>query len=324
MISNLTYLIPLIQLGLGLCLLVWSADLLVRVAQTCAVSWGISPAVVGAIILGCGTSLPELAVSVGAAFNHTPAIAYGNAVGSNLANSALVLGTAAALSTSPILFTGRALRDQLLLNGAATLLFIVLVMFRPLGTWQACVFFVAFVFCLTVMLKDEAGKVSSAIQPKMQARIWRLTLNFLFGLGCIVVASALTVEGARATAGLLGVPQQIVALSIVAFGTSLPELVVTIRLALKGESALIIGNLLGSNIFNLLLVLPVAHFFVPLYLSSADVLRDGGALALITVLVLVFCFSWRGQRRFGRPGGLLFLLIYAGYIAYLAYSGFYT
>ena len=298
--------------------------MLVRVAQSCAVSWGVSPAVVGAVILGCGTSLPELAVSVSAALNHTPAIAYGNAVGSNLANSALILGAAAAISASPILFASRALRDQLLLNGLATLLFIILALFSPLGTWQAGVFLAAFGLCLAIMLKDEAGRSSPSAQPRMQGNIWRLVFNFMVGLVCIVLASSLTIYGARATAGLLGVPQQIVALSIVAFGTSLPEFVVTIRLAFKGESALIIGNLLGSNIFNLLLVLPVAHLFVPLYLSPTDVLRDGGALALITVLVLVFCFSWRGRRRLGRSGGLLFLLIYASYIAYLARSGFYA
>ena len=318
----MSYLIYPSLLVLGLALLIWGAGMLIRGAESLAGTFGISHAVIGALVLGFGTSMPELAISVAAAINQTPEIAYGNAVGSNIANSALILGTAAVLSASPVIFAGNLLRNQLLLNLMAVLVFVAACLSGYLGTWQALIFLTGFAFCVRVILRTRQKEEPRAeATGEKQAKLSFLIPRILFGLVTVVVASQLTVIGAGGSAHLLGVSEQLIALSLVAFGTSLPELVITIRLAKRNHPELILGNLLGSNIFNLFLVLPVAHLFVPFALPPEDFLRDGGTLLLTTLLFFFFCFSRNGQRKLGKTQGVILLCVYFAYILSLTESG---
>lgn len=305
----------LLFIVIGLASLIWGAGAVVRVTPTLAKNIGISPLAAGAIILGIGTSLPELAVSVAAGIADESLIAYGNAVGSNIANIGLIFGVSALITT--ITFVGKAVRQQFILLAAATSLFLFFLIDAQLVLSEGLLLIL--LLFVSLLLIARGKDTWQRNHPSAQGG--RLFFGLVVGFGCVFVGAPLTVRGISMLALHLGVPPQLVSLSLLALGTSLPELVVSIRAAMAKEPQLIIGNILGSNIFNLLLVVSVACLFNPIRLTTLDLQRDGGFLILTTLLLFVLGFSWNKQRQLGFAAGCLLLLVYGSYLGTIAASG---
>lgn len=304
----MVYLVPLVLIAAGLFLLIWGAENIIRAAPTATHKMNISPIAAGAIILGIGTSLPEVMVSLVAGLRGESVIAYGNAVGSNIANIGLILGITALIS--PIVFISKVVRRQFLLMGAATVLFLVLTLNLRLLLWDALLLLALLVVSVWLILQSKT--MEKPDETMLSNR--ELALRLIGGFGGIFIGGPITVQGVSTLATNLGVPTQLVSLSLLAVGTSLPEMVVSIQVARKKKPQLVIGNILGSQIFNLLLVVPIACIFHPIVIRTVDLKRDGGFLIALTALLFLICFSWNGKRTLRIGGALLMLLIYFLYI----------
>ena len=310
------YLVPLVFFGGGLALLIWGAENVIRAAPSVAYKMRIPPIAAGAIILGLGTSLPEALVSLTAGLRGESLIAYGNAVGSNIANIGFILGITALIY--PIVFVGRVVRRQFLLMGLATLSFLVLSADLHLSFLDASFLFVLLLFSLwAIILSKMVDKPKGRILSN--AAMFRRLGG---GMLCLGVGAPLTIEGVSTLAVSLGIPSQLVGLTILAVGTSLPELVVSIQMAIRKEPHLAIGNILGSQIFNLLLVVPLACILHPIDITNDDLMRDGGFLVLMTLMGFVLCFSWNGRRTLGAFAALLLLFVYCSYLGIIAAAVF--
>jgi cation:H+ antiporter len=309
--------VALIKLFGGLTYLLMAGDLLVRGALALARKARIPPMIVGMTVVAFGTSAPELFVSVSAALQGMPGIALGNVVGSNIANVLLVIGL-------PVLIYAMdcdqpsASRDGSLMLGVSVL-FAVLCAVGPLGLAQGALLLVGLAAYLVLALRsgqldvDELDtKVVRVLGLPSQKRM--IALFFVLGLAGLQLGAKLTIDGVVAIAERAAVPESVVALTAVAFGTSLPELATTLMAAFQRQSDVALGNVLGSNVFNLLAILgvtifasqePIAvpasilHFDVPVMLSSA---------------FLLAVFTWTGRPIGGRVGALLLI----GYVVYIA------
>ena len=308
----------ILLLGCGIGLMIWGADTLITIAQYISGKFKFSPMVTGAVLLGFGTSLPEIVISINASIKGTPMIAYGNVLGSNIANIGLIMGLGLAVSSAPLILLAKETRHQFLLLGISVLAFMLFVYDFVLTPMEAWISLALFITCLVIILKSrvnfDAQEKIKDIQPI------RLILLLGGGLAAVGYGGELTVNNAQDLAIALGVPVQVVGLVLVAVGTSLPELVVTIRLSMKGQPKMIVANIVGSNIFNLLLVLPIVYLVTPLQLEQEELYRDGGFMILLTLLLLVLGFSWRNQREVPAKGGIVLLFIYSFYICLLAYQ----
>ena len=314
----------------GFVLLVVGGELLVRGAVQVAGRLGVSPLVIGLTLVGFGTSTPELVTSVQAALTGSPGIAYGNIVGSNMANLLLILGTAALLS--PILVDSRALkRDGLVMTASAVgfaLLAATLVLDRIVGA----AFLVALAAYIFAAFRYESGPVGSehgaafdksaaaqdvdrGLVPVGKANSLLLPLLIAIGgLGTVVLGGSLLVDGAVDLARSLGISETIIGLTIVAVGTSLPELVTSIVAALRKEGDVAFGNIIGSNIYNILGIGGVTALSAPGRVPAEIVGSDN--LLMIAASVVVVTMAYTGWR-IGRREGILLLLGYVGYLAWL-------
>ena len=314
----------------GFVLLVVGGELLVRGAVQVAGRLGVSPLVIGLTLVGFGTSTPELVTSVQAALTGSPGIAYGNIVGSNMANLLLILGTAALLS--PILVDSRALkRDGLVMTASAVgfaLLAATLVLDRIVGA----AFLVALAAYIFAAFRYESGPVGSAhgaafdksaaaqdvdrgLVPVGKANSLLLPLLIAIGgLGTVVLGGSLLVDGAVDLARSLGISETIIGLTIVAVGTSLPELVTSIVAAFRKEGDVAFGNIIGSNIYNILGIGGVTALSAPGRVPAEIVGSDN--LLMIAASVVVVTMAYTGWR-IGRREGILLLLGYVGYLAWL-------
>lgn len=310
------------QFLVGFVLLIGGADLLVRGASRLASALGVSPLVVGLIVVGFGTSAPEVAVSVGAVLAGSGDIALGNVVGSNIANVLLVLGIAAALS--PLAVERRVARWDVPLVIAASLLLAVLALDGAVGRGDAALLLALLaawiVHTVRSSRRDLAAARSALPAPAGAAREprripWNLGLVAV-GLGMLVLGSDFLVGAATAMARALGVGPLVIGLTIVAVGTSLPEIATSVVAAFRGERDIAVGNILGSNLFNILCVLGLAGLADP-----GGVPVDPRALSLdLPVMIgaaLVCLPLFLSGSRVSRLEGLLLLLAYAGYTAVL-------
>ncbi|MEQ9608801.1 MAG: calcium/sodium antiporter [Kiloniellaceae bacterium] len=309
-----------LQLVAGLALLLVCGDLFVRGAVGVAERLKISPLVIGLTLVGFGTSLPELVASLEAARLGSPGIAVGNVVGSNIANILLILGIAALIA--PIAVAPGTFR----LNGpvlvGASLLAVLLFSFGEIGRWAGFVFVVLLLgYTLTAYwserrgLKDEAisglADEVEALPPRHAS--WALYLGLTVGglLG-IVVGANLLVDGAVSLARSLGISETIIGLTIVAVGTSLPELATSVIAAFKRHGDVALGNVVGSNIFNLLGILGVTALYRPIAVPEEILDFDSWVMLAATALVIVFALT---RAKIERWEGAALL---AGYGAYLA------
>ena len=315
----------IIALILGFIVLLWGADRFVEGAANIARNFGVSPLIIGLTIVGLGTSAPEILVSAQAAFDNSPALGIGNAIGSNIANIGMVLGIT--LLVTPLTVNSDTFKREFPILAMVTVLALILLWDQHLGYSDGIVLLAGFVITLFSMasLAIKSSKSSSSenkfdsehSQPIMATKI--AILNFIVGLFALLIGSKALVWGATGIAVILGVSELIIGLTIVAIGTSLPELAASVVSALKNQHDIAIGNILGSNVFNILAVLAMPALIMPSATDNALLQRDFAVMALLFIMLFVFArFGKAG--RIGRSAGTLMLLVYITYNSLLAYQ----
>jgi cation:H+ antiporter len=301
-----------LELLAGFVLLIVAGDILVRGAVALALRLGVAPLIVGLTIVGFGTSAPELVVSLDAALNSSTGMAIGNIVGSNIANVFLVLGLPAMIAPTNCAqpFIGRNMVYVL----AATVLFIVLCFNGPLHIWQGALLFSLIILFLVVtglqaprQYQDEVSEIGDKLPNALLISVFILAGFIGLPAGAHIIVSAGS-EIARS----FGVSDTVIGLTLVALGTSLPELAATSMAALRGEAGVALGNVLGSCLFNLLAIMGLTALFIPIPVPEA-LLRFDLWVMLAAVLVLA-PFIWSG-RKISRSAGAVFVLAYLAYIA---------
>jgi cation:H+ antiporter len=300
----------------GLVALVVGAELLVR-AGTGLASWlGIRPMVVGLTVVSLGTSVPELAVGIDAAVSGSPALAVGNIVGTNLVNILLILGLSAVIL--PIPLARSTLRHDLPAMTAAALLLAVFSLDGTLTTLDGLVLLlggIAYTTLLVLATRRMAAPPDLPAPPP-QRRPWLLVLQLLLALAVVVFGAELLVDGAVSGARSLGVSEAVIGLTIVAIGTSAPELVTTVVSTVRGNRDLAIGNLVGSSIYNIGIVLGLTIVVAPGGLPVPDEVLAGDLTVLVATALAAVPVFVTGAR-ISRLEGALFVAAYVAYLAWL-------
>jgi cation:H+ antiporter len=317
--------LPLLALVAGLILLVWSASRFVDGAASAARHFGMPPLLIGMVIVGFGTSAPEMVVSAFSALQNNPGIALGNAYGSNITNIALILGVTALIS--PIAVNSLVLRKELPILTAVTVLAVFQLWDGDLSRSDAFVLLGVFA-CLMIWtvwqgLKKKTDSLGNEIEQELEERIMPLGRALIWlgiGLVLLIASSRLLVWGAVEIAHAFGVSDLIIGLTIVAVGTSLPELASSIIAARKGEHDIALGNVLGSNLFNTLAVVGIAGSIQPMKVASEVISRDMSVMATLTVSLFLIGYGFRGAGRINRYEGAGLLACYLGYTLYLVSS----
>ena len=303
----------------GLVLLLWSADRFVSGAVAIAHNFGVSKLIIGLTVVSVGTSAPEILVATIASLEGAPEIAVSNAIGSNIANIGLVLGITAIIA--PLPFARSVLKFEMPWLLLATLLVAVILLYDyRLGQIDGLLLLLVLILGMTHMFRTSKTRddLPQGIEEELEtaAQLSRLAAFgwLLLGLLLLLLAAQMVVWGAIHIAQWLGVPNYVVGLTIVALGTSLPELAATVTAALKNHPEIAIGNVVGSNILNILAVLPVPALLHPYSLSTLEVYRDFGAMFVFTVLLALFAYGIRSKKIVTRFEGVILLM---GYILYL-------
>lgn len=309
----------------GLALVIIGADLLVDGASAIARKAGLSEFLIGMTIVGIGTSMPELVVSFTGALKGSADIAIGNVVGSNIFNVFLILGLTALVS--PVAISPENKRRDIPVNIIVTLLLILFGMSHTLlglgesdtiSAWMGMVFLVLFVLYMLMSFKTgktDATEDSAVGESSSEKKIWLAILMVLGGLGGLVFGGDIFVDSACEIARSAGLSEKFVAITILACGTSLPELVTCVVAAAKKKGALALGNIIGSNVSNILLILGTSALVCPLSFANIKAV-DLGAVALGSIALLTSAWTGRNNR-IGRGDGVSFLLMFAAYMAYL-------
>jgi len=322
-------LLPLASVVFGLLLLVWSADRFIDGASTTARHFRMPPLLIGMVIVGFGTSAPEMVVSAMAAMQGNPGIALGNAYGSNITNIALILGLTAIIK--PISVHSRVLRMELPLLTAMTALAGFQLLDNEISRLDAAILLLVFAALMAWTIrqgmrrKDDALGLEIAQEMSGDATPLRLAVfRLVIGLTLLVASSRILVWGAVEIAHALGVSDLIIGLTIVAIGTSLPELASSILAVRKGEHDIALGNILGSNLFNTLAVVGIAGSISPLTVAPEVFSRDIMTMTALTVSLFIFGYGFGkpGTGRINRFEGGLLLAGYIGYAVYLTRSAF--
>ncbi|MCA1989991.1 MAG: calcium/sodium antiporter [Desulfarculus sp.] len=307
---------------LGLALLVWSADRFVEGAACTARYFGMSSLLIGMVIVGFGTSAPELAVSALAASQGNPGIALGNAYGSNITNIALILGITALIS--PIGVHSQVVRRELPILAVVTALAAWQIWDQEITRLDAvvmlCVFGGLMAWTIWQGQQNRADALGEEIEDELQVHVMPIKFAIAWlvvGLAFLIASSRLLVWGAVQIATGFGVSDLVIGLTVVAVGTSLPELASSIIAARKGEHDIALGNVIGSNLFNTLAVVGLAGVIHPMKLGQEIILRDLPVMAALTLSLFIFGYGFRGPGRINRFEGLLLLACYIGYTAYL-------
>lgn len=298
--------------------MVWAADRLVAGASATARNLGVSPLIIGLTIVGFGTSAPELVVSAVATYRDNAGLALGNALGSNIANLGLVLGITALIY--PLRLESAALKREypLLLLIMLVCLFMVLDLeYSTIDGWILLVGLAVLIVWLVRLglQRPPTDPLAEEFEAEIPTDVPTKVAVFWLSVGLIVlpISSWFLVEGAVSIAQGLGVTDVVIGLTIVAFGTSLPELATAVTSALRKEDDLAIGNIIGSNMFNMLGVLGIAAVIRPVEASPMLLARDFPVMFLMTGLLFLMATDFRGPGRIGRRSGLLLLSMFFGY-----------
>jgi cation:H+ antiporter len=313
------------MLVVGLLLLLWSSDRFVDGASLAAKYFGMPPLLIGMVVVGFGTSMPEMIVSTFAALQGNPGIALGNAYGSNIANIALILGITALIG--PVRVHSAILRKELPILTFVTGISILLMMDLYLSFWNSVYLLVLFIFLMTWSIIQGMKKNSDALATQTEKElssdislpksIWLL----ISGLLVLIVSSRVLVFGAVEISQHFGVSDTIIGLTVVAIGTSLPELASSIIASRKGEHDIAIGNVIGSNLFNTLGVVGIAGIINPFAVESSTVYRDMTLMAILTVSLFIIGYGFRGRKgRINRFEGAFLVCVYLLYTSYLIKS----
>lgn len=315
-------LLALAAVVVGLALLVWSADRFVDGASATARYAGMPSLLIGMVIIGFGTSAPEMVVSAIAAAQGNPGLALGNAYGSNIANIALILGVVALISA--ITVHSQVVRKELPILGAVTLLAAAQLWDGELGRLDAVLMLSVFAAILGWSIyqgtrknpdnfaDDTNSEIDGDSLTKGKAIFWLIA-----GLVLLIVASQILVWGAVTTAKMLGVSDLVIGLTIVAVGTSLPELASSLAAIRKNEHDLALGNVIGSNFFNTLVVVGIASAIEPIAVPPEVLYRDWSIMAILTLMLFVMCFGFKRPGKITRANGAILFTCFVGYTAYL-------
>ena len=319
----------------GFALLIWSADLFVLGASATARNLGVSPLIIGLTIVGLGTSAPEMLVASFAAYGGNPGLAVGNAIGSNITNIALVLGATAVIV--PLTVHSSILKREYPLLIIATVMVVVLMTIdNALGTVDGILMMLLLFILMTWIVFQalqqrkcnlnntcDADPLSSEFDDEipsdmpMSQALWRL----IAGMILLLISSKLLVWGAINIATAFGVSDLIIGLTIVAIGTSLPELAASIASARKGEHDIALGNVIGSNMFNTLGVLGIAALIKPAELDAGVLSRDLPLMVTLTIIMFIMAFGRRSSAgQITRTEGSILLAIFIAYEVVLYFS----
>ena len=309
----------------GFALLIWSANRFICGAAATANNLSISPLVIGLTIVGFGTSAPELIVAGFASVEGSPAMAIGNALGSNIANIALVLGIAALIT--PLDVHSRILKNELPLLLAAMLLALLLMMDNVLGRTDGIILSGSLLLLMWWVTRQALAErdhdiLQQEYMDEMPATMTMPRALFLLfmGLVLLIISSKILVWGAVNIATELGVSELVIGLTIIAIGTSLPELATSIAGAMKKEHDIVIGNIVGSNLFNTLGVLAVPGILAPDIMEPGIMERDIPVAFTLTIALFVMAYGFRGEGRINRIEGGLLLTVFFIYQALLYFT----
>ena len=320
-------LLSLAYILLGFVFLVWGADRLVEGAAATARNMGVSPLIVGLTVVGFGTSAPELVVSGVASLRGNPGLAVGNAIGSNIANIGLILSVTALVK--PLHVESSTLKREYPLFMLVTLGALVFLWDSQLTRFEGF-FLIGGLLATTSwmvylgMRRGEKDPMAREFADEIPTDVSTPKALGWVALGMIVLpaSSHILVIGAVDVARYIGVSDTVIGLTIVAFGTSLPELAAGIASVLKGEDDIAIGNIIGSNMFNLLGVLGIVGLLAPTGLPAGTFERDFLVMLLLSVVLYMVAYGFRGPGRVGRLSALLLLTIFASYMMWLFESEF--
>jgi cation:H+ antiporter len=323
--ENLMILAGLAVLG-GFVLLIWSADRFVEGAAATAKHAGMPSLLIGIVIVGFGTSAPEMVVSAMAALDGNPALALGNALGSNIVNTGLILGITALVA--PIVVHSNIVRRELplllLISAVAGALFLDHALSRHEALALLAGFFSLVGWTIFAGLRNRGDVLTSEVDQKLAAHtmpLGRALFWLAAGLVLLIGSSRILVWGAITVAQALGISDLVIGLTIVALGTSLPELATSVIAARKGEHDIAIGNVVGSNMFNLLAVVGIAGLIDPMASIDVEVLhRDLPTMLGMTIALFFMAYGFRRAGCINRVEGLMLLTSYLAYAAYLAFT----
>ena len=309
--------VNLLLMIVGFAVLIWSADRFLSGAAATATNLGVSNIVIGLTIVSLGTSAPEIVVALIAALEGNPILAVGNAIGSNIANIGLVLGITAIVA--PLPFSQSVLRRELPWLLGATILAIALIFDRELDFIDGLFLLAGLTYILWQLLRSEAAAdpAESALASELEELPEMKQSTALFwlfvGLAALLAAAQLLVYAATQIAIELGISSMIIGLTIVAIGTSLPELAATVGAAMKGQSDIAIGNIVGSNILNILAVLAIPGMITATSLDFSALWRDSGMMLALTLMLALFAYGLNSRAVITRFEGLVMLLAWVGY-----------
>lgn len=310
----------------GLLLLSWAADRFVDSAAALARNLGVAPMIVGLTVVSLGTSAPEIMVSGLAAWQGKVGLAIGNAIGSNIANMSLVVGSAAIVM--PLLVKSETLRREFPMMMAVMLFALALTLDGHLARWEGFLFLAGLAAVMYGLVAvGTASKPDDTLALEFSEKIPRnlstvgVSSWLMLSLTVLLVSSQMVVSGAVSIAYMFGISDLVIGLTLVAVGTSLPELAATVASALKKEHDIAIGNVIGSNMFNLLAVLGIAAVVQPGPLVAGVMTRDYPAMIGVAVVLFVMAYGFRGPGRVNRVEAALLLMIFVGYQAWLLIGG---
>ena len=324
-----------ILLIIGFFLLIKGADIFVDGASGISKKLGIPSVIVGLTIVSLGTSAPELAVSIVSSLQGSNEIAVGNVLGSNIFNTLMVFGVT--LIIIPLIIKKSTIKKDFLINIAVTTLFLLLTFngillgkenyisrFDGFILLSGCILYILFLIWTVKgqkvgKSKDVAAEMAIEDEGIEHINIPKSIISLIIGAICIVIGGNIVVDSASSIATALGMSDKLVGLTIVAMGTSLPELVTSAMAALKGEEDMALGNILGSNIFNILLIIGASSIITPMIVSSTLIV-DFIFLILVTILIGILIFAHKGkEKRLGKLEGILFVSLYIGYMVYIIF-----
>lgn len=295
---------------IGVALVLWGADRLTDGATSIAQRLNVPQIVIGLTVVAMGTSAPEFFVSLVSALKGTTDMAVGNVIGSNVFNTLFIVGVAAMVS--PMVIAVNTVRKDMPCAVIAALMLMLMSLDNELSRLDAALLFIAFIlFMIYTLYLAKTGKQEEQLLPPMKT--WKAVCYLLLGLACLIFGSNLFVEAATQVAKSLGVSEAMIGLTIVAGGTSLPELATSVVAAMKGRSAIAIGNVIGSNVFNILMILGITGVICPMDLKGITMVDFG---VLVGSIVLLWFFSFT-KFTVARWEGAVLTLIFAGYMTHL-------
>lgn len=308
-------LINILLFAVGLVMLIKGGDWFVDGAAGIAARFGIPQLIIGLTIVAMGTSAPEAAVSISAALKGSADITIGNILGSNILNVLIILGLSAVIT--PLAVAKSTVKIEIPFMIAITALLLAqgidgnISLTDGIVLWAAFIAYLTYLFICAKKNPEQAGDDEQDNKPR---KVWQLLLLTVIGLALIIAGSNFAVDGATAIARILGLSERFIGLTIVALGTSLPELFTSVSAARKGNADIAIGNIVGSNIFNILFVVGTSALIIPVPFAAGFIF-DTAAAIFASVLLLVCCLR---NHKLNRFSGVLMLACYAAYFAYIS------